>query len=103
MEGSFDLKTRESEYDAHNGFCRVKGCVKKIHSFHHRLKNTKVNRRDFSTFISSPFNCAGLCDLHHVNHSSVSGLDINSKEAMIYEEYLQALAKSSAENRTQRT
>jgi hypothetical protein len=98
IEGAFSLIVREREYDAHNGYCRIKGCVKKIHSFHHRLPNTKSNRKLYPKFIDSQFNCAGLCDHHHTFHASEAG-DITVKEAVIYEQYLEEITKSSDENK----
>lgn len=95
MDGQFSLIIKEREYDAHNGYCRVKGCVRKIHSFHHRLPNTKHNRKLYPHLIDSQFNCAGLCLEHHEHHATVEGLDITIKEAVIYEQDLED-RKSSA-------
>jgi len=85
---TFSNEVREAEWTAHNGYCRVEGCTEKIHSFHHRLPNTKANRKEFPLFLHSPFNCAGLCFNHHEGHRSVPNLDITEREAEIYERYL---------------
>lgn len=87
---SVEVKIRESE--AHTGYCRIKGCVKKIHSFHHRLPNTKSNQKKYPLFLQSQFNIAGLCDVHHINHSS-TGIDITEREAAAYEEYLKLMER----------
>jgi len=96
----FSEEVRSNEYSIHNGYCRVKGCVNKIHSFHHRIENTKHNRKKFPLFIQSQMNCAGLCEQHHVNHSSVSCLDISVQEAEAYENWLGELIlkKQGGEN-----
>lgn len=88
---TFPEGTRRAEADIHHGFCRVKGCFRKIHSFHHRVPNTKANRKRFPLFIQSQLNCAGLCFEHHEGHST-AGVDISEKEAEVYELFLQELA-----------
>jgi len=95
----FSEEVRTNEYNVHNGYCRVKGCTNKIHSFHHRIENTKYNRKKFPLFIQSQMNCAGLCDQHHINHSSVACLDINEQEAMHYEKYLEDLISKKTRRR----
>jgi hypothetical protein len=94
MEGEFSELVRLNEHDLHYGRCRIKGCQRFIHSFHHRLKNTETNRKLFPLFIDSPMNCAGLCEQHHVRHASVESLDITEEEAKNYEEFLESLKNS---------
>lgn len=88
---TFKAGVREAEAQAHSGYCRVKNCVEKIHSFHHRLANTKPNQKRFPLFLQSQFNCAGVCEPHHVNNASVPGLNVSEREAVAYELYLQNL------------
>ena len=85
FDGNFSEEVIFNEHKAHNGFCRIRGCVNKIHSFHHRLCNTDSNRKLFPLFLICQFNCAGLCELHHRNHASILCLDITEEEAEIYE------------------
>ena len=84
---TFSEQVRYDENKAHHGYCRVKGCTNKIHSFHHRLPNEKAYRKKFPLFIQSPFNCAGLCYDHHEGHAT-SGVDITEREAQVYENFL---------------
>lgn len=86
---TFSHDVREAESNAHSGFCRVKDCFSKVHSFHHRIPNTQVNLKLFPLFLQSAFNCAGVCEMHHVHHAAVPGLDISVREAAAYEQYLQ--------------
>jgi len=88
---TFSQEIRMREMQAHNGYCRVKGCLKKIHSFHHRIPNTRYNRERFPLLIQHQFNCAGVCDEHHINHKSVACLDISQEEAQIYEQALKEM------------
>lgn len=88
---TFSQDVREAEVEAHSGYCRIKNCLTKIHSFHHRLPNTKPNQKRFPLFLQSAFNCAGVCFVHHEHHASVQGLDISEREAAAYEQYFQQL------------
>lgn len=90
-ENKFSAEVRINEANAHHGYCRVKDCYNKIHSFHHRIENKKYFRKLFPLLIQSQINCAGLCQEHHVGHSSVPCLDISEQEAKMYEKALEAL------------
>lgn len=87
-EATFSQTVREAEANAHSGYCRVKPCIERIHSFHHRLPNTKANNKNYPLFLQSQFNCAGVCLRHHEHHASVPGLDISEREAAAFEAYL---------------
>jgi hypothetical protein len=89
----FSDQTKRDESEAHNGYCRVKGCLERIHSFHHRVPNTITNRRLYPLFTQSPLNCAGLCFEHHEGHAT-AGVDITEKEAAVYENFLQGLVEN---------
>ncbi len=84
---TFSEQVRYDENKAHHGFCRVKDCVERVHSYHHRLPNTQPNRKKFPLFIQSPFNCAALCFDHHEGHAT-AGVDITDLEAEVYERFL---------------
>ena len=99
QEDTFSEQVRYDENVAHNGYCRVRGCVKKIHSYHHRLPNTKSNRAKYPLFIQSCFNIAGLCFDDHEGHAT-SGVDITDREAQMYENFLQSL-QSKEKNGTE--
>lgn len=86
---TFSQDIRERESEAHSGYCRVKGCWQKIHSFHHRLANTIINNKHFPMFMQSQFNCAGVCEPHHIHNAAVAGLNISFREAVAYEQYLE--------------
>jgi len=83
----FSDLVRQDEREAHNGYCRVEGCLELIHSFHHRCPNTKGNRKKYPLFLQSPFNCAGLCIGHHEGHKT-AGVDVTEREAAVYEGHL---------------
>ena len=76
---------------AQNNYCRADRCLKKIHSFHHKLSNTKQNRLTYPLFINSPFNAVGLCFYHH--DQKPHEFKITEKEAEIYEVWLKKLVK----------
>jgi hypothetical protein len=84
---TFSDKTKTQVYEAQNGYC--KGCLNKIHSYHHKLPNNKANRRKFPLFIHSPFNGVGLCLDCHTNKDHL--YTITEQEAEGYERFLQEL------------
>ena len=84
---TFTPEVKQAVYDSQNGFCL--GCLEPIHSYHHKLKNTKENRRLFPLFIHSPFNCAGLCYGCHTNKDHKYKVTI--QEAEMYERFLEKL------------
>ena len=81
---TFSNKVKEQIIEVQNGFC--KGCLKRIHSIHHKLPNTKENRRKYPKLIHSIFNAIGLCIDCHKNESHLYA--ITDKEAQVYEERL---------------
>ena len=87
QEDTFSEQVRYDENVAHNGYCRVRGCTAKIHSYHHRIPNTITNREKYPLFIQSPLNCAGLCVDHHEGHAT-AGVDVTDREAEVYETFL---------------
>ena len=105
----FSDDVKRAEADAHNGYCRIEDCLKKTHSFDHRLANTKENRKRFPLFIGSPFNCGGLCFKHHNEKSkeSLPNYCITVAEAEVYEKWLEGLidlkTKEYVEQRIQDT
>lgn len=55
----FSRETKEAALEAYNHHCVL--CDALATGCHHRLHNTKANRRRFPLFIQSIFNCAPLC------------------------------------------
>jgi len=88
MKG-FSDKVKEMIYAVQRGYCDNIDCVEEIHSIHHKLHDTKYNRKKFPLFIHSPFNGIGLCFNCHKNKSHL--FRITEKEAQMYENYLQEL------------
>ena len=74
-----------------HGYCCVDGCLSPIHSYHHKLPETEYYMKKFPLFIHSPFNCAPLCNKHHVNHRKYPKLNVSEREAAVYEEWLISL------------
>lgn len=85
---TFNRETRESVYEAQNGFC--KSCLNRLDDFHHRVSNSKANQRKYTLFLQSPFNCVGLCRGCH-DSSEIYKYKITDKEARVYELYLRML------------
>lgn len=81
---TFSWKVKEAIFYAQHGRCKI--CTEPIHSLHHRLPNTKHNRKNFPLFIQSIFNAAGLCFDCHTNRSHE--LKITPGEATAYEQWL---------------
>lgn len=91
MKKGFPSEVRIIMSEVYNGYCCVEGCYEKIHSYHHRLPETEYYMKKFPLFIHSPFNCAPVCNKHHVNHRQFPELNISEKEAKVFEEFLQGL------------
>jgi hypothetical protein len=83
----FSNETKQIVCDAQNEYC--KGCLKRIHSIHHKLHDTEYNRKKYPLFIDSPMNGVGLCHDCHKNNSHL--YKITDKEADAYEEWLRKL------------
>ena len=88
MKG-FPEEVRIAVFDAQNGYCKDPDCLNKIDDFHHKLPNTKTNRKLFPLFINSPFNCTGLCRHTHTQKRHL--FKITVQEAGMYEDYLRKL------------
>ena len=86
---TFSNQTKFEIWTSQNGYCRKKGCLEKIHSYHHRLSNNEANREKFPLLIHSVLNCTGLCSNCHTNHDYL--YKITEAEATIYERFLQEL------------
>jgi len=86
---TFSNKVKQDILEAQNGMCRVLNCYEPIHSIHHKLPNTKVNRKLYPNFIDSVFNAVGLCFSCHTNNTHL--FRISEKEARVYENYLKEL------------
>lgn len=84
---TFSNDTKFLVWTAQNGYC--KGCLEKIHSYHHKLPNNEANRKKFPLFIHSPMNCVGLCSDCHTNKDHLYKVTI--QEAEVYEEFLRGL------------
>ncbi len=84
---TFSNGTKRLVIDSQNGYCL--DCLEPIHSIHHKLPNTKANRRNFPLFIQSPMNAAGLCFNDHKNNAFKH--KITEREARVYEIYLMGI------------
>jgi len=91
---TFSNEVKEQVLEAQNYFCI--GCINEIHSIHHRLSNTKVNRNKFPLFIHSIFNAVGLCFNCHKNESH--HYKVTDKMAMFYEEVLKDIFEQGKES-----
>ena len=74
---------------AQNWLCAK--CLKPITSYHHKLPNTVYNQKRFPLFLSSPFNCVGLCQACHDKYPHL--FRISTQKAEMYEEWLQQLKR----------
>ena len=95
-----DNRTRELVFQLSNGFCTCSdGCRKEPTDVHHKLANTKVNRRRFPLFIDSIFN---LVPINNGCHLTKPVPRIKEHEAMVYEKWLEinlaAQAKGKSSN-----
>ena len=95
MDKTFSDEVKKAVCEAQNGFCRTRECLEKIHSFHHKLKNTAANREKHPLLIHSVLNCAGLCLDCHTNKDYLHR--ITEKESEIYERYLEKLKSAELE------
>jgi len=84
---TFSECVRELVMEGQHGYCAAQGCTNPIQDFHHRLANTKTNRKLFPLFLQSVFNCCGLCHLHH-HDKSLAQFKISYDMARAYEQYL---------------
>ncbi len=81
-----DDRTRELAFKMGHGYCMCSpNCPKKAEEIHHKLRNSKLNKRLFPLFIHSIFN---LCPVNHGCHMSGLVPRIKQAEAQIYEEWL---------------
>jgi hypothetical protein len=95
MSKGFPDNIRILMSDAFSGYCSVNGCLNPVHSYHHRLPETKYYIEKYPLFIHSPFNCAPVCEQHHIHHREYSTLNITEREASVYEEWLRSLINSN--------
>lgn len=86
---TFPDHVKNNIHNAQDGFCKVRGCYKDIHSIHHLLPQTKVNIKKYPLLIHSPFNGVGLCEFHHRESAHLYRID--ETHAKIYEDYLRSL------------
>jgi len=89
----FPQEVRIEMAEVYNGYCCVKNCIKKIHSFHHKLPQTNYNQKNYPLFINSVFNCAPVCSKHHKNCRKYPELNITEVEAEVYEKWLEKLVQ----------
>ena len=84
--GVMTLKeVREMVFRGQLGYCYGSGCLEKAVELHHRVANTKPNKKFFPLFIDSPFNLVGLCKKCHEHYKEHN---ITPDMAIVYEEYL---------------
>jgi hypothetical protein len=83
-------ETRRLIFDSQHGFCQALGCLNKATEVHHRIHNTKTNRKLFPNFIDSPFNQVGLCRRCHED-STKECFNISEDQAVLYEAWLKEL------------
>jgi len=86
-KGWFPQAIRIAVHNAQNGKCYL--CLNEIVDFHHKVPNTKCNRKLLPLFLISPFNCVGLCRECH--EKKKGELYIPMALALVYEEYLHGL------------
>ena len=89
MIPTFDLRTRELVFNGQNGFCLM--CLDPMTEIHHRMPNTKTNRKLFPKFLQSIFNAAGLCRDCHVEKTHDPVMRLSYDQAKAYEEWLDEL------------
>lgn len=88
---TFNNIVRESVLEAYNGYCCVDGCYEKAIECHHALHNTEINQKLYPLFIQSVWNCKPVCRKHHDSYRQFSELNITTKLARVYEQYLKDL------------
>jgi len=88
-----DNKTRELAFRLGNGYCMCsKECTERATDLHHKLSNSKVNKKTFPLFIDSIFN---LLPIYNGCHLSKPIPKISINEAAVYEEWLQEFTNRS--------
>lgn len=81
-------EVRELVFQAQHGYCKL--CICHCTELHHRLPNTKTNRKLFPLFIDSPFNLYGVDKNCHLSRKKE--MNIPEDEAMLYESWLDNFA-----------
>jgi len=77
--------TRELAINIYHGYCGCsKGCTRLGQEIHHKLPNTKTNRKLYPLFIDSIFNLCWINKHCHVHDKPT----ISSAEAECYEAWL---------------
>ena len=84
---TFSREVRQAMLDAYSGYCA--NCHFPATDFHHRIHNTKGNRKKFPLFIQSPMNCVPLCRKCHDQYHWK--FDISERVAEVYEKWLEEL------------
>ena len=80
----FPERVRVDILSAYSGYCA--DCTNQTTEIHHRLANTKTNRKLFPLFIQSIFNAVPLCRECHSQRSHKWKVELNLAAA--YEQYL---------------
>jgi 5-methylcytosine-specific restriction endonuclease McrA len=66
MKPNFSEDVRREVLEDNYYICQYCG-QDKIFDFHHRLPNTKYNRKKYPKFLQSRINCVGLCRKCHTS------------------------------------
>ena len=88
---TFSKDTKLAICRIQNGYCKADGCYNKVHSIHHKCRNTAYNRERFKLFIHSVINGVGLCFSCHRDKSHE--FRITDNEAMMIENFLRNLTE----------
>ena len=92
----FSVEVRELAIYMSGGYCMcTPSCGKKLTEFHHKLSNTKGNRKKFPLFIDSLANC---CPINRDCHMTKPLPRIREREALAYEGYLTLVLRGAAED-----
>ena len=84
-----DQETRELAFSLSYGYCMCsKDCMEKATDIHHKLPNTKVNKKLYPLFINSIFN---LLPVYNGCHLTKPMPKIKEHEAEIYEKWLREI------------
>ena len=86
-EKTFSREVKMAIAEAYSGYCA--NCHLPATDFHHRIHNTKGNRKKFPLFIQSPMNCVPLCRKCHDQYHWK--FDIPERVAEVYEKWLEEL------------
>ena len=89
---TFSPETKQDINYSQNGFCKTPGCYDIIIDYHHRLANTKANRKKFPLLINAVYNCIGLCRTCH-DGAAKEQFKITLKLAEVYEKALEEMGK----------